>query len=119
MPPPLLIVGGISFSRWGACVRDHQLFVHMVPYKPLAGFHQIYNFEAVGRKMNWLDVEFKRSKVKVTPRQNALFWHESWHMDRRFIVEDRPVIYDISPYVQYHARMDLHANFGAAICGNR
>jgi len=32
----------------------------------LCEFHQTYNFGAVATKMNWLDFEVNRSKVKIT-----------------------------------------------------
>jgi len=51
-------------------VRNHLLTRYLI--NQFWEFHEIYNFDAVGTKMNLLSFEVKRSKIKVMAKQRVI-----------------------------------------------
>ena len=87
-PPAAVLFSGCPERKTG-WVRDDILKVceHDILI-PLVGISLHYDFGAVGvlgTKMNWIDTEVKRSKVKVTARAKAYFSRGG--TDRRFDIE--------------------------------
>ena len=68
-------------------------------------FHQIYNFDAVGEKMNWWDFEIKRLKVRVTGRPHIIY-----HLGRHFLAGLQThwhTLMKLTTVTHYHVHMTL------------